>query len=118
ERLIAAAAGTRPRNLRDQALVELLYGAGLRVSEAIGLDKAGGALRGRRARGTGLDKAGVDLSGRLVRVVGKGGKERIVPIGRPAAEALRRYLAKGRPVLDSRHRPGRVLKPRSGPRPT
>jgi len=98
ERLIAAAAGTRPRNLRDQALVELLYGAGLRVSEAIG-----------------LDKAGVDLSGRLVRVVGKGGKERIVPIGRPAAEALRRYLAKGRPFLDSRHRPELFLNARGGP---
>ncbi len=98
ERLIAAAAGTRPRNLRDQALVELLYGAGLRVSEAIG-----------------LDKAGVDLSGRLVRVVGKGGKERVVPIGRPAAEALRRYLAKGRPFLDSRHRPELFLNARGGP---
>ena len=98
ERLIDAAAGTRPRNLRDQALVELLYGAGLRVSEAIG-----------------LDKAGVDLSGRLVRVVGKGGKERVVPIGRPAAEALRRYLAKGRPFLDSRHRPELFLNARGGP---
>jgi len=98
ERLIAAAGGTRPRNLRDQALVELLYGAGLRVSEAIG-----------------LDKAGVDLSGRLVRVVGKGDKERVVPIGRPAAEALRRYLAKGRPFLDTRHRPELFLNARGGP---
>jgi len=98
ERLIAAAAGTRPRNLRDQALVELLYGAGLRVSEAIG-----------------LDKSGVDLSGRLVRVVGKGGKERVVPIGRHAAESLRRYLAKGRPFLDSRHRPELFLNARGGP---
>jgi integrase/recombinase XerD len=87
ERLIGAAAGTTPRALRDSALVELLYGAGLRVSEAVS-----------------LDCAGVDLDARLVRTVGKGGKERVVPIGRPAAEALRRYLARGRPHLDRRHR--------------
>jgi integrase/recombinase XerD len=97
ERLIAAAAGTQPRALRDQALVELLYGAGLRVSEAVG-----------------LDRAGVDLDGRLVRVVGKGGKERIVPIGRPAADALRRYLSRGRPFLDARHRPELFLNARGG----
>ena len=97
ERLIAAANGTQPRDLRDQALVELLYGAGLRVSEAIGL-------------GT----TGVDLDGRLVRVVGKGGKERVVPVGRPAVEALRRYLARGRPYLDRRHRPELFLNARGG----
>ncbi len=98
ERLIEAAVGTQPRSLRDQALVELLYGAGLRVSEA-----------------TGLDKAGVDLDDRLVRVLGKGGKERVVPLGRPAAEALRRYLAQGRPFLDTRHRPELFLNARGGP---
>jgi integrase/recombinase XerD len=98
ERLIEAAAGTEPRAFRDQALVELLYGAGLRVSEA-----------------TGLDKAGVDLDARLVRVLGKGGKERVVPIGRHAAEALRRYLARGRPFLDKRHRPELFLNARGGP---
>ena len=65
ERLIGAANGTAPRALRDRALAELLYGAGLRVSEAVGLD------RGR-----------VDLSERLVRPLGKGGKERVVPLGR------------------------------------
>lgn len=97
ERLIQAAAGTQPRSLRDQALVELLYGAGLRVSEAIG-----------------LDKAGVDLDDRLVRVIGKGGKERVVPIGRHAAEALRRYLARGRPYLDARHRAELFLNARGG----
>ena len=98
ERLIQAAAGTQPRSLRDQALVELLYGAGLRVSEAIG-----------------LEKAGVDLEDRLVRVIGKGGKERVVPIGRHAAEALRRYLSRGRPYLDARHRPELFLNARGGP---
>lgn len=98
ERLIEAAVGTQPRALRDQALVELLYGAGLRVSEAMG-----------------LEKAGVDLDDRLVRVIGKGGKERVVPIGRHAAEALRRYLSRGRPHLDTRHRPELFLNARGGP---
>ena len=98
ERLIDAAAGTQPRALRDQALVELLYGAGLRVSEAVG-----------------LDKAGVDLEQRLVRVIGKGGKERVVPIGRAAATALRRYLSRGRPYLDRRHRQELFLNARGGP---
>jgi integrase/recombinase XerD len=98
ERLIQAAAGTQPRALRDQALVELLYGAGLRVSEAVG-----------------LDRAAIDLDDRLVRVIGKGGKERIVPIGRPAVDALRRYLSRGRPFLDSRHRPELFLNARGGP---
>jgi integrase/recombinase XerD len=98
ERLIDAAAGTQPRALRDQALVELLYGAGLRVSEAVG-----------------LDKAGVDLEDRLVRVIGKGGKERVVPIGRAAVIALRRYLSRGRPYLDRRHRQELFLNARGGP---
>jgi integrase/recombinase XerD len=97
ERLIEAAVGTQPRALRDQALVELLYGAGLRVSEAVG-----------------LDKNGVDLDSRTVRVLGKGGKERVVPVGRPAAEALRRYLSRGRPYLDKRHRPDLFLNARGG----
>jgi integrase/recombinase XerD len=98
ERLIEAAAGTTPRALRDGALVELLYGAGLRVSEAVG-----------------LERGGVDLEQRIVRVVGKGDKERIVPIGRAAVEALRRYLARGRPHLDRRHRPELFLNARGGP---
>ena len=97
ERLIDAAAGTAPRALRDRALVELLYGAGLRVSEAVG-----------------LRKASVDLENRVVRVVGKGSKERLVPLGRPGAEALRRYMALGRPHLDRRHRPDLFLNARGG----
>jgi integrase/recombinase XerD len=98
ERLIEAAAGTTPRALRDAALAELLYGAGLRVSEAVG-----------------LERAGVDLDERLVRVLGKGSKERIVPIGNAAAEAIRRYLAKGRPYLDRRYRAELFLNARGGP---
>jgi integrase/recombinase XerD len=97
ERLIDAAIGTTPRGLRDRALVELLYGAGLRVSEAVG-----------------LERGGVDLDRRLVRCVGKGGKERIVPLGRQAADALRRYLAHGRPYLDRRHRPELFLNAQGG----
>ena len=97
ERLIDAAAGVTPRALRDRALVELLYGAGLRVSEAIE-----------------LARASIDLDARIVRVVGKGGKERIVPLGRPAAEAVRRYLALGRPHLDRRHRTALFLNARGG----
>jgi len=97
ERLIDAAAGTTPRAMRDHALVELLYGAGLRVGETVG-----------------LDKTGVDLDARLVRCVGKGSKERVVPLGRPAAEALRRYLAHGRPHLDRRHRPELFLNAQGG----
>jgi site-specific recombinase XerD len=49
-----------------------------------------------------------------VRVTGKGGKERIVPIGRQAAEALRRYLSRGRPYLDRSHRPELFLNARGG----
>ena len=97
ERLIEAANGTAPRPMRDRALVELLYGAGLRVSEALG-----------------LQKASIDLDARIVRVLGKGGKERIVPLGRPAADAVRRYLALGRPHLDRRHRPDLFLNARGG----
>jgi len=97
ERLIGAANGTTPRSLRDRALVELLYGAGLRVSEAVG-----------------LERGGVDLDNRLVRCVGKGDKERIVPLGREAADALRRYLSRGRPYLDRRHRPDLFLNAQGG----
>jgi integrase/recombinase XerD len=98
ERLIEAAAGTTPRSLRDRALVELLYGAGLRVSEAVG-----------------LDRAAVDLERRLVRCIGKGSKERVVPIGREAVDSLRRYLSRGRPYLDRRHRPELFLNAHGGP---
>lgn len=97
ERLIEAANGTTPRALRDRALVELMYGAGLRVSETVG-----------------LARTSVDIDARIVRVLGKGDKERIVPLGRPAAESVRRYLALGRPHLDRRHRPDLFLNARGG----
>jgi integrase/recombinase XerD len=97
ESLIEAAQGVTPRSLRDRALVELLYGAGLRVGEAVALD------RGR-----------VDLENRVVRCLGKGDKERIVPLGRQAADALRRYLSRGRPHLDRRRRPELFLNAQGG----
>ncbi len=98
ERLIDAATGTTPRAMRDRALVEVMYGAGLRVSEA-----------------TGLHRRSVDLDDRLVRALGKGSKERLVPLGRPAVDALRRYIAFGRPHLDSRNRAELFLNARGGP---
>jgi len=63
----------------------------------------------------GLVRSSVDLEQRLVRCIGKGDKERIVPIGRQAADSLRRYLAHGRPHLDARHRPELFLNARGGP---
>jgi integrase/recombinase XerD len=71
-----------PLGLRDRAALELLYGGGLRVSEL-----------------TGLRPGDLDLERGIVRVEGKGGRQRIVPTGRLAAEAARRYLARGRPYL-------------------
>ena len=98
ERLIDAANGTTPRSLRDSAIVELLYGAGLRVGELVS-----------------LERGSVDLDRRLVRALGKGSKERIVPIGRRAGEALRRYLSRGRPYLERRQRPELFLNAKGGP---
>jgi integrase/recombinase XerD len=97
ERLLDAAAGTTPAAFRDRALGELLYGAGLRVGEAVA-----------------LDRQSVDLEHRLVRCIGKGDKERVVPIGREAVEALRIYLARGRPFLERRNRQELFLNARGG----
>ena len=80
--LLAQPAEQAPRGLRDRALLELLYACGLRVSEAV-------ALRG----------AQVNLEAGFVTVMGKGGKERVVPIGRAARAALEAYLTGERPRL-------------------
>ncbi|MCB1008367.1 MAG: tyrosine recombinase XerC [Acidobacteria bacterium] len=74
ETLIEAPAGGTELELRDRALLELLYATGLRVSEAVS-----------------LDWRDLDLGGRTLRVLGKGGKERMVPFGRPALDALRAW---------------------------
>jgi integrase/recombinase XerD len=83
ERIIDAAgsAGTALA-LRDRALLELLYGTGARISEAVGLD---------------VDD--VDLEGGAVRLLGKGSKERAVPVGSYACEAISNYLVRARPQL-------------------
>ncbi|PKI92828.1 recombinase XerC [Actinomycetales bacterium SN12] len=81
----AAAAEGDPITLRDHAMLEALYGSGMRVSELCGID---------------IDD--VDMHRRTVRVLGKGAKERVVPFGAPAAEAIGAYLSRGRPALITR----------------
>lgn len=83
--LAARSEGGDPVAIRDQAIVELLYASAMRVSEL-----------------TGLRVGDIDRTRLTARVLGKGGKERIVPFGVPAARALDRYLADGRPLLRTR----------------
>ena len=77
---------------RDKAILELLYGSGIRVSELCGLD---------------LEQ--VDVGDGAVKVLGKGAKERVVPIGEPAMDALRTYIARGRYALLAAASPPAVL---------
>ncbi|ANW65125.1 site-specific tyrosine recombinase XerD [Mycobacterium sp. djl-10] len=88
-----------PLTLRNRALLELLYSTGARISEAVGLD---------------IDD--VDTEARSVLLRGKGGKQRLVPIGRPAVAALDAYLVRGRPDLARRGRgtPAIFLNARGG----
>jgi integrase/recombinase XerD len=83
--------------LRDCAILELLYAGGLRVSEL-----------------TGLNVADLSLDAGRIMVRGKGDKERIVPLGRPAVEAIEKYLAQGRPALQKRRTSGAPFKPAFG----
>ncbi len=80
--LLTAPSGNDPRSLRDRAMLELLYASGLRVSELIS-----------------LSTRDVDLEVGYVRCIGKGDRERIVPVGQVAALAIQRYLALGRREL-------------------
>ena len=82
EKLMAAAGGTGLWGLRDRAILETLYGAGLRVSELVS-----------------IDENDLDLAAGMVRARGKGRKERLAPLGRAAIEALKRYL-------EAKHRAG------------
>lgn len=88
-----------PLTLRNRALLELLYSTGARISEAVGLD---------------IDD--VDTQARSVLLRGKGGKQRLIPIGRPAVTALDTYLVRGRPDLARRGRgtPAIFLNARGG----
>jgi integrase/recombinase XerD len=88
-----------PLTLRNRALLELLYSTGARISEAVGLD---------------IDD--IDTQARSALLRGKGGKQRLVPVGRPAIEALNAYLVRGRPDLAGRGRgtPAIFLNARGG----
>lgn len=90
--LIEAADETTPGGLRNRAILELMYAAGVRLSEIAG-----------------LDIENLDLTEHTVRVRGKGNKERIVLIGQPAAQALARYLGEGRPHLADEPTPALFL---------
>jgi integrase/recombinase XerC len=94
--LIAAADGDEPAELRDRALLELMYACGIRVSEAAT-----------------LDVAAIDLEARAMVVTGKGNKQRLVVMGEPARKAVERYLRDGRSTLAA----GRRSAGASGPRP-
>jgi integrase/recombinase XerD len=85
--LIEAVDASTPLGLRDRAMLEVLYGAGLRVSELVA-----------------LPLGGFDRRAGLLRVLGKGRRERIVPLGEPAVAALEAYLGDGRPALVKRAR--------------
>lgn len=80
--LAAAGLGEGPTMLRDVALVEFLYGTGARIDEACG-----------------MDRDDLDLTERAVLLRGKGGRERLVPLGSAALEALDAYLVRGRPAF-------------------
>jgi len=87
EQLLAGCVGDGPVALRDRALLEVLYSTGARISEAVGLD---------------VDD--LDDEQRVVRLHGKGGKDRIVPVGRPALAAVDAYRVRARPDLARRGR--------------
>jgi integrase/recombinase XerD len=90
-------AGDSPAQRRDRALLELLYGTGARISEALGLDVEDLDLTGQ------LGPAGTVAT---VRLTGKGDKQRIVPIGAYACRALDAYLVQARPALAAGARTG------------
>lgn len=86
-----------PSRLRDRALLELLYSCGARISEV-----------------TALDVDDIDVQSRSVVLMGKGGKQRVVPIGRPALAAIEAYLVRGRPSLVKKSNPALFLNVRGG----
>jgi integrase/recombinase XerD len=99
DQLLAGVVGDGPVALRDRALLELLYSTGARISEAVGLD---------------VDDLDADARTALLR--GKGGKDRVVPVGRPALAAVDAYLVRARPALAEKGRgtPALLLNARGG----
>jgi len=93
KRLVETPDSSTPQGQRNHALLELLYASGLRVSELVGLN---------------LNQ--VDLDSREFHVMGKGSKERVVMIGKPAARALKTYLNQSRPELLGKNRANAVFK--------
>ena len=108
ERLIAATGSGHGegdlRPLRDRALLELLYGTGARISEAVGLDvdDLGFVTAGQSTAGQSTGQAARPPA--TIRLSGKGGRQRIVPVGRYACEALDAYLVRARPTFASASR--------------
>src|SRR5688500_7071713 len=97
-KLLGAPRGTEPSSLRDRALLELMYACGLRASEAIG-----------------LELADIDMEEHVLRARGKGSKERVVPVGTAAIDALRIYLERGRgPLVKGRPEPHLFVNFRGG----
>lgn len=92
EQLLAQPRGTSPAALRDRALLQLLYGCGLRASEAIA-----------------LEHHDVDLDAALLRADADGPRQRLVPVADSALATIREYLERGRPLLVSKREPGHVL---------
>ena len=114
ERLLAAAAvGDTPEALRDRALLEILYATGARISEAVGLDVDDLDIDPRSTGPGAAAPGGADphagLTTAATRLRGKGGKERNVPVGRYAVEAVTAYLVRARPVLAAHGRGGPAL---------
>ncbi|CAN5360781.1 site-specific tyrosine recombinase XerD [soil metagenome] len=98
ERVLAATDGDEAAQLRDKALLELLYATGARISEAVGLNLDD--VLGGEGSDPGDGIGTVDV----VRLFGKGGKQRIVPVGSYARRALDAYLVRARPVFSARGR--------------
>ncbi len=96
-KLLAPETPETPESLRDQAILELAYASGLRLSE----------LKNLRLEQLHLDAG-------FINVIGKGNKERVVPVGRKAVEAMNRYLAAGRPKLVTPKSPANVFLTRRG----
>ncbi len=92
DQLLAAPAADTPQGLRDRAILEMLYASGVRVSEL-----------------SGLDLRDINLSTGELRVIGKGDKERIALVGRPALRVLQTYLRESRPSLQGERPPRNAL---------